>query len=210
MLMGVPAGYCASHTYKALKGTEWKLVTVLTATLYPGAIAATLFVLNFFIWGQQSSGAIPFGTMVVLLLMWFGVSVHPSPSRDAQRCAEMRRDARREAEKWLGVFLSSSPAPPSRGPLPEPSRSLARCHSCSPAPSSASRPKTNGPARAAHYFFSDSRVSCLRRSSRTRPAAPTRSRARCPSRRGTWSAPSTCSWAASSPSAPSSSSSSSS
>mmetsp|Transcript_42664 Transcript_42664/g.140169 ORF Transcript_42664/g.140169 Transcript_42664/m.140169 type:complete len:637 (-) Transcript_42664:372-2282(-) len=75
MLMGVPAGYCASHTYKALKGTEWKLVTVLTATLYPGAIAATLFVLNFFIWGQQSSGAIPFGTMVVLLLMWFGVSV---------------------------------------------------------------------------------------------------------------------------------------
>jgi len=48
---------------------------VLTATLYPGAIAATLFVLNFFIWGQQSSGAIPFGTMVVLLLMWFGVSV---------------------------------------------------------------------------------------------------------------------------------------
>ena len=57
MLMGVPAGYCASHTYKALKGTEWKLVTVLTATLYPGAIAATLFVLNFFIWGQHSSGA---------------------------------------------------------------------------------------------------------------------------------------------------------
>ncbi|EOD32416.1 hypothetical protein EMIHUDRAFT_468029 [Emiliania huxleyi CCMP1516] len=70
MLMGVPAGYCASHTYKALKGTEWKLVTVLTATLYPGAIAATLKCLI----GQQSSGAIPFGTMVVLLLMWFGVS----------------------------------------------------------------------------------------------------------------------------------------
>ena len=49
--------------------------------------------------GQQSSGAIPFGTMVVLLLMWFGVSVHPSPSRDAQRCAEMRRDAQRCAER---------------------------------------------------------------------------------------------------------------
>ena len=75
VLMGVPAGYCAANTYKGLKGTEWKTTTVLTATLYPGIIAATFFILNFFIWGQQSSGAIPFTTMFVLLLMWFGISV---------------------------------------------------------------------------------------------------------------------------------------
>lgn len=75
MLMGVPAGYVASYTYKSMRGTEWKLATILTATLYPGLVCSTLFVLNFFVWGQQSSGAVPFGTMVALLLMWFGISV---------------------------------------------------------------------------------------------------------------------------------------
>merc|ERR1711998_729096 len=50
VLMGVPAGYFASHTYKSLRGTEWKTTTVLTAMLYPGAIAFAFFVLNFFIW----------------------------------------------------------------------------------------------------------------------------------------------------------------
>ena len=38
-------------------------------------IFTIFFILNFFIWGQQSSGAIPFTTMFVLLLMWFGISV---------------------------------------------------------------------------------------------------------------------------------------
>jgi len=75
VLMGVPAGYYAAHTYKGLKGTEWKTTTVLTATLCPGVVALVFFILNFFIWGQQSSGAIPFTTMFVLLLMWFGISV---------------------------------------------------------------------------------------------------------------------------------------
>jgi len=73
-LMGVPAGYYAAHTYKGLKGTEWKTTTVLTAILYPCFIAIVFFILNFFIWGQGSSGALPFTTMFVLLLMWFGLS----------------------------------------------------------------------------------------------------------------------------------------
>ena len=75
VLMGVPAGYYAANTYKSLKGTEWKTTTVLTATLFPGIMAGIFFVLNFFIWSQGSSGAIPFTTMFILLLMWFGISV---------------------------------------------------------------------------------------------------------------------------------------
>ena len=74
VLMGVPAGYFSSNTYKSLKGTSWKQTTIMTATLYPGVIAGTCFILNFFIWGQASSGAVPFGTMVALLLMWFFIS----------------------------------------------------------------------------------------------------------------------------------------
>jgi len=75
VLMGVPAGYYASHTYKCLRGTEWKTATLFTAFLYPGLMAGIFFVLNCFIWSQGSSGAIPFTTMIVLLLMWFGISV---------------------------------------------------------------------------------------------------------------------------------------
>jgi len=75
VLMGVPAGYFASNTYKSLKGTEWKKATVMTATFVPSILFCIFFILNFFIWGQASSGAIPFGTMIALLLMWFCISV---------------------------------------------------------------------------------------------------------------------------------------
>lgn len=74
-LMGVPAGYCASMLYKSLRGAEWKLLTLLTATMYPGLIFLVIFVLNFFIWSRGSTAAIPFGTFVALLLMWFCISV---------------------------------------------------------------------------------------------------------------------------------------
>merc|ERR1711953_1528503 len=33
------------------------------------------FVLNLLIWGQKSSGAVPFTTMFALLVLWFGISV---------------------------------------------------------------------------------------------------------------------------------------
>merc|ERR1711953_1023664 len=33
------------------------------------------FTLNLFIWGQKSSGAVPFTTMFALLVLWFGISV---------------------------------------------------------------------------------------------------------------------------------------
>mmetsp|Transcript_10839 Transcript_10839/g.34245 ORF Transcript_10839/g.34245 Transcript_10839/m.34245 type:complete len:631 (-) Transcript_10839:650-2542(-) len=76
VFMGVPAGYFSAALFKTLKGgAAWKQNTVLTATLYPGIVFAIFFVLNFFIWGEASSGAVPFGTLVALLLLWFGISV---------------------------------------------------------------------------------------------------------------------------------------
>jgi len=40
-----------------------------------GLIASFFFVLNLFIWGQRSSGAVPFSTMFAVLVLWFGISV---------------------------------------------------------------------------------------------------------------------------------------
>jgi len=75
VFMGVPAGFFSAHLFKTLKGgAAWKQNTVLTATLYPGVVFVIFFVLNFFIWGEASSGAVPFGTLVALLLLWFGIS----------------------------------------------------------------------------------------------------------------------------------------
>merc|ERR1719229_1792816 len=73
--MGVFAGYTASRFYKVFNGADWKQVTLMTAFLYPGIFFGIFFVLNLFIWGQKSSGAVPFTTMFALLCLWFGISV---------------------------------------------------------------------------------------------------------------------------------------
>jgi len=74
VLMGCVAGYSAAIVFKAFKGTQWKALTLLTAFLYPGITFVIFLVLNFFIWGQASSGAVPFGTMFALLCIWFLIS----------------------------------------------------------------------------------------------------------------------------------------
>ncbi|KAL7134521.1 hypothetical protein ABFS83_11G031500 [Erythranthe nasuta] len=75
VFMGVFAGYASSRLYKMFKGTEWKKITLQTAFMFPGILFAIFFVLNALIWGEESSGAVPFGTMLVLVLLWFGISV---------------------------------------------------------------------------------------------------------------------------------------
>jgi transmembrane 9 superfamily protein 2/4 len=73
--MGILAGYTSSRLYKVFGGDDWKTCTLLTAFLYPGFFFIVFFVLNLFIWGQKSSGAVPFTTMFALLVLWFGISV---------------------------------------------------------------------------------------------------------------------------------------
>ena len=47
MLMGVPAGYYSSLTYKHTKGAQWKSLTLATATFYPGVPFSTSLDLDF-------------------------------------------------------------------------------------------------------------------------------------------------------------------
>jgi len=71
---GSVGGYYAARIYKMFYGKAWKRNTMLTAVVYPGAVALTAFIVNFFVWGQGSSAAIPFGTMFAVLVLWFGIS----------------------------------------------------------------------------------------------------------------------------------------
>jgi transmembrane 9 superfamily protein 2/4 len=73
--MGLVAGYYGGRLYKTLKGTQWKRISFATATFYPFILFAVSILLNFFIWGKKSSGAVPFSTMIALISMVFGISV---------------------------------------------------------------------------------------------------------------------------------------
>jgi len=75
VVMGVFAGYFSTRCYKVFKGTHWKKNTITTAFAFPGVIFAIFFVINMFIRGQKSSGAVPFGWLMSLVAMWFGISV---------------------------------------------------------------------------------------------------------------------------------------
>eukprot|EP00708_Paratrimastix_pyriformis_P002287 GAFH01001029.1.p1 GENE.GAFH01001029.1~~GAFH01001029.1.p1 ORF type:complete len:668 (+),score=246.91 GAFH01001029.1:279-2006(+) len=72
---GVFAGYIAARLYKMFEGTSWKLLTLKTALLFPGIVFLLFFVMNFVIWGERSSRAVPFGTLFAILGLWFGISV---------------------------------------------------------------------------------------------------------------------------------------
>merc|ERR1719359_1526704 len=74
-LMGSCAGYVSSRLYKLCGGDDWRTTTLLTATLYPGIFFGMFFFLNLWIWGEKSSGAVPFTTMFVILVLWFGISL---------------------------------------------------------------------------------------------------------------------------------------
>ncbi|KAG0486836.1 hypothetical protein HPP92_008931 [Vanilla planifolia] len=75
VFMGLFAGFSSARLHKMFKGTEWKKITLKTAFMFPGIVFAIFFVLNALIWGEKSSGAVPFGTMFALVLLWFGISV---------------------------------------------------------------------------------------------------------------------------------------
>ncbi|CAK8568547.1 unnamed protein product [Lathyrus sativus] len=75
VFMGIFAGYSSTRLYKMFKGSEWKKIALKTATLFPAIVSVIFFILNALIWGQKSSGAVPFGTMFALIFLWFGISV---------------------------------------------------------------------------------------------------------------------------------------
>ncbi|CAG0880593.1 unnamed protein product [Cyprideis torosa] len=72
--MGAVSGYFSARLYRTMKGSDWKKTALWTATLYPGVVFIAGFVLNFFLIGESSSGAVPFSTMISLLCIWLGVS----------------------------------------------------------------------------------------------------------------------------------------
>ena len=69
------SGYISSYMYKVYQGESRKQNVLLTALLVPGIIFTILLILNFVLISRQSSSAVPFGTLLALIGLWFLVSI---------------------------------------------------------------------------------------------------------------------------------------
>ena len=68
-------GYYAARLYKLFGGKEWKKNTVLTATLFPTSVFVIFMVLDTLLYYEGASTAVPFSTLMALILLWFGISL---------------------------------------------------------------------------------------------------------------------------------------
>jgi len=74
-LLSFVGGYASARTYKSWQGEQWKVNIVLTPLLVPGIVFSSFFFLDLFLWAKQSSGAVPFATMLVIIGIWFVISI---------------------------------------------------------------------------------------------------------------------------------------
>ena len=74
-VFGFIGGYVSARVYKTFGGEAWKRNIALTPLMIPGIVFATFFLLNLFLWAKRSSGAVPFTTMLVILGIWFIISI---------------------------------------------------------------------------------------------------------------------------------------
>lgn len=95
-ILGSVGGYVSARVYKAMGGEKWKVNIALTPLLVPAIVFGVFFLLDLFLWAKRSSGAVPFTTMLVLLAIWFIISIPLSV-----------------AGSWLG-FRSGKIEPPVR------------------------------------------------------------------------------------------------
>eukprot|EP00005_Dracoamoeba_jomungandri_P004996 CAMPEP_0174257140 /NCGR_PEP_ID=MMETSP0439-20130205/6298_1 /TAXON_ID=0 /ORGANISM="Stereomyxa ramosa, Strain Chinc5" /LENGTH=515 /DNA_ID=CAMNT_0015340081 /DNA_START=34 /DNA_END=1578 /DNA_ORIENTATION=- len=75
VVMGICSGYFSLRLYKMFKGKHWLRATLMTALFYPGIAFSIFFILNLFILGQKSSGAVPFLSLLQIIVLWFVVSL---------------------------------------------------------------------------------------------------------------------------------------
>jgi transmembrane 9 superfamily member 2/4 len=72
---GVFSGYFSGRVYRTFGGMNWRRNALITAALFPGLLFGLVFVLNLFVWAQASSTALPFSTLVGLVMLWLCIQL---------------------------------------------------------------------------------------------------------------------------------------
>ncbi|GER40484.1 endomembrane protein 70 protein family [Striga asiatica] len=78
MVLGIAAGYSAVRLWRTIFVGDYKGWAVLSwkvSCFFPGMAFLVLTTLNFLLWGSGSTGAIPFSLFVILIFLWFCISV---------------------------------------------------------------------------------------------------------------------------------------
>ena len=139
-VLGSVGGYVSARAYKTFGGEAWKRNIVLTPCFVPGLVFGTFFLLNLFLWGRASSGAVPFPTMLAIVGIWFLISV---PLSFVGSWLGFKQAVRRLPRSLLLTGLTN-PCRPSKPPS-APTKSPARSHP--PPPTSAPSPRCSSLAR---------------------------------------------------------------
>ncbi|XP_037489655.1 transmembrane 9 superfamily member 11-like isoform X2 [Triticum dicoccoides] len=78
LVLGLAAGYTAVRLWKTVRHGDsagWKAVAWRASFVFPGIGFSVFTALNCVLWYNGSTGAVPFALFVVLILLWFFVSV---------------------------------------------------------------------------------------------------------------------------------------
>lgn len=74
-LFGFLAGLFSSRVYISFGGESWQRLALMTAVLFPAVIFSSILSINFFLVTSNASGAVPFGTLLALVALWFCINV---------------------------------------------------------------------------------------------------------------------------------------
>lgn len=74
IFFSIISSFVSSYLYRFFGGEEWKKNMLLNPILVPGGLFSIFILLNFFLIFVHSSGAIPVGTMLAIVFIWFVIS----------------------------------------------------------------------------------------------------------------------------------------
>ncbi|GAX21858.1 hypothetical protein FisN_30Hh059 [Fistulifera solaris] len=74
VLLGGVNGYVTAKLYKTFKGKHWQRATTATALGFPGLAFSLFLIMNALALHEKSTDAVPFTTMLILIVLWFGIS----------------------------------------------------------------------------------------------------------------------------------------
>jgi transmembrane 9 superfamily member 2/4 len=74
VVLGCVNGYVTARLYKTFKGKSWQRATATAALALPGFAFALFFLMNIVALLNHSTDAVPFVTILILVVLWFGIS----------------------------------------------------------------------------------------------------------------------------------------
>lgn len=74
VLLGSVNGYVTARLYKTFKGKSWQKATTCAALGFPGMFFAFFIFMNIIALAHRSTDAVPFTTILILIVLWFGIS----------------------------------------------------------------------------------------------------------------------------------------